>query len=166
MKQLFRRTSKLVTTVFIIAVFFSNCVQAAPDLNWTKKVGARKMPGKKTVFSVNNYGAKNDGKTIATPFIQRAIDECAKKGGGIVTFKTGAYLTGSIFLKSNVHLRIDKGVLLRGSTSFNDYPEIDTRIAGIEMKWPAALINVIGQKNAEVSGEGKIDAQGKFCWDK
>src|SRR5438046_7380517 len=34
------------------------------------------------------------------------------------------------------------------------------------MKWPAALINIIGQKNVEVSGEGKINAQGKFCWDK
>lgn len=83
-----------------------------------------------------------------------------------MTFKPGAYLLGSIFLKSNVHLKIDKGVLLRGSQDFKDYPEIDTRIAGIEMKWPAALINVINQKNVAVTGEGKVDGQGKFCWDK
>jgi polygalacturonase len=57
-------------------------------------------------------------------------------------------------------------VLLRGSTSFAGYPEIDTRIAGIEMKWPSALINIIGQKNVAVTGKGKVDAQGKFCWDK
>jgi polygalacturonase len=75
-------------------------------------------------------------------------------------------LLGSIFLKSNVHLKIDAGVLLKGSQDFKDYPEIDTRIAGIEMRWPAALINVIDQKNVAVTGNGKVDAQGKFCWDK
>nr|WP_207497012.1 glycoside hydrolase family 28 protein [Aridibaculum aurantiacum] len=149
----------------------SSCIGTAKstandNLSWTKKVGARKTPKKQTVYWVNTYGATNDGKTLATPFIQRAIDECAKNGGGTVAFKTGAYLTGSLFLKSNVHLRIDKGVLLRGSTNFDDYPEIDTRIAGIEMKWPAALINVLDQKNVAVTGEGKVDAQGKFCWDK
>ncbi len=152
----------------VISLILLLAMQAysAPYLGWTKKVGARKSPKKTTVFFVNTYGAINDGKTLATPFIQRAIDECAKRGGGIVAFKPGAYLMGSIFLKSNVHLKIDKGVLLRGSTSFADYPEIDTRIAGIEMKWPAALINIINQKNVAVTGKGKVDAQGKFCWDK
>ena len=152
--------------VFIAALFSVVQVHAAPDFSWAKKVGARKSPAKKVVFLVNNYGAINDGKTLATPFIQKAIDECAKKGGGIVSFKPGAYLTGSIFLKSNVHLTIDEGVLLRGSQNFKDYPEIDTRIAGIEMKWPVALINIIDQKNVAVTGKGKVDAQGKFCWDK
>lgn len=165
MKQTSTYIISIITSVLVI-VMVSNDLYAAPDLSWTKKVGARKMPSKKTVFLVNTYGAKNDGKTLATPFIQRAIDECSKKGGGIVSFKPGAYLMGAIFLKSNVHLKIDEGVMLRGSTNFDDYPEIDTRIAGIEMKWPAALINIIHQKNVAVTGKGKVDAQGKFCWDK
>jgi polygalacturonase len=156
----------LLLAILLLLTYTANVFAQSSNMNWTKKVGARKTPKKTTVYLVNTYGATNDGKILATPFIQRAIDECAKKGGGIVAFKPGAYLTGSIFLKSNVHLKIDKGVLLRGSTSFNDYPEIDTRIAGIEMKWPAALINIIDQKNVQVSGDGKVDAQGKFCWDK
>jgi polygalacturonase len=53
-----------------------------------------------------------------------------------------------------------------GSENFDDYPEMDTRIAGIEMKWPSALINIINVKNAAVSGDGTINARGKFCWDK
>jgi polygalacturonase len=162
--------TKLCKQAILSAVLFTlvvTCIAAgSTDMSWTKKVGARKAPKKTTVFLVNSFGATNDGKTLASPFIQRAIDECAKKGGGIVAFKPGAYLMGSIFLKSNVHLRIDEGVQLRGSQDFKDYPEIDTRIAGIEMKWPAALINIIGQKNVKVSGKGQVDAQGKFCWDK
>ena len=151
--------------VFITFVHQPNAF-AAPDLSWAKKVGARKMPSKATVFLVNSYGAVSDGETIATKAIQKAIDECARKGGGIVTFKPGVYLIGSIFLKSNVHLKIDKGVLIKGSQNFSDYPEIDTRIAGIEMRWPAALINIINQKNVAVTGNGKVNAQGNFCWDK
>jgi polygalacturonase len=135
-------------------------------LSWVKKVGARKIPTVKKIFWVNDFGAVNNGKTLASNAIQKAIDACAKGGGGIVSFKQGAYLSGSIFLKSGVHLKIDKGVILKGSQNFDDYPEIDTRIAGIEMKWPAALINIINAENVAVSGEGTVDAQGKFCWDK
>ena len=47
----------------------------------------------------------------------------------------------------NSHLRIDKGVTLLGSQNLDDYPEIDTRVAGMEMKWPAALIKVTGAGN-------------------
>src|SRR5215203_2178201 len=141
-------------------------VHSQTNLSWTKNVGARKTPSSKKIYWVNDFGSTTDTATVITKIIQQAIDKCAKDGGGIVAFKPGIYLTGSIFVKTNVHLRIDKNVLIKGSTSFDDYPEIDTRIAGIEMKWPAALINVIKQQNVQVSGEGKINAQGKFCWDK
>ncbi len=124
------------------------------------------MPASKKMFWVNDYGAVSDGTKVTTASIQKAIDACAAKGGGRVAFRKGTYLTGSIFLKSGVHLVIGKDVLIKGSQDFADYPEIDTRIAGIEMKWPAALINIINQKNVAVTGAGKVDAQGKFCWDK
>jgi polygalacturonase len=150
--------------------FYFFCIEisgyAQVKMNWVNKVGAGKIPLGKAIFWINDFGKINDSNAVATKIIQAAIDACAKKGGGIVAFKPGVYLTGSVFLKSNVHLRIDKGVLIKGSQNFDDYPEIDTRIAGIEMKWPAALINIIDQKNVAVTGEGKIDAQGKFCWDK
>jgi polygalacturonase len=136
------------------------------NLSWTKNLGARKTPSSKKVYWVNDFGSATDSTIVITKVIQDAIDRCAANGGGIVAFKPGTYLTGSIFLKSNVHLRIDKNVLIKGSQNFDDYPEIDTRIAGIEMKWPAALINTISQQNVMISGEGKVNAQGKFCWDK
>jgi polygalacturonase len=136
------------------------------SLGWVKNVGAKKTPSGKTIFKVNDYGAVNDGKTMNTNFIQKAIDECAAKGGGIVSFDTGEYVTGSVFLKSGVTLKIDKNVKLLGSQDINDYPLIKTRVAGIEMHWPAALINVLDQKNVAITGEGIIDGRGKPFWDK
>ncbi len=133
---------------------------------WVKDVGARLEPGRKRTFSANDYGAKGDGAINETKAIQRAIDACAKAGGGVVSFKPGNYLTGAIFLKNNVHLRIDTGVTLLGSQEDSDYPLLWTRVAGIEMKWPAALINVNEQKNVMISGKGTIDGQGQKWWDK
>jgi len=135
----------------------------APD--WVNKAGARKFSFKQNNRLVNEYGAVNDGKTLATIAIQKAIDECAQKGGGVVSFSPGKYLTGSLFIKSGVNLEIGKGVTLLGSQDIKDYPEIDTRVAGIEMKWPAALINILKGNKAAISGEGLINAQGKPFWD-
>lgn len=146
------------------AVLFSTIqIQAQPlKMDWVNKVGAKQFPASKKIYKVN---AVSDTTKVITKKIQSAIDECAKNGGGIVTFSPGTYVTGSVFIKSNVQFRIDKGVLLLGSQSFDDYPEIDTRIAGIEMKWPAALINIIDAKNAALTGDGTVNARGKFCWD-
>ncbi len=158
---------KIVGYILIIGFICLNTPvfsqESAPD--WTKKVGARKFTYKTKIYNVNHYGAVNDGKTLNTTSIQKAIDECSKDGGGIVSFNPGKYLTGSLFVKKGVNLKIDKDVEILGSTNINDYPEINTRIAGIEMKWPAALLNLIKQDHAAISGDGIVHAQGKVFWD-
>jgi polygalacturonase len=150
----------------VVLLFLAVIAHAQANPGWADKVGAKTFPSKKTLFYADAYGATGDAKTINTTAIQKAIDACAAKGGGIVTFKPGRYLTGSLFIKKNVCLNIDEGVELMGSQDLKDYPEIDTRVAGIEMKWPAALLNVIGQTNAAITGKGLVNAQGKPYWDK
>ncbi|ADV82521.1 glycoside hydrolase family 28 protein [Terriglobus saanensis] len=119
---------------------------------------------KSKTFNVTNFGAKGDGITLDSPAIQRTIDAAAKSGGTVV-FRAGTYLSGSIFVKSGVTLRVDKGVTILGSQKISDYPLMPTRVAGIEMTWPAALVNIYEQKNAEITGEGTIDGDGKVFWD-
>ena len=134
-------------------------------LEWINKVGAKLKAFKTDVFFVDDFGAVNDGIMLNTEAIQKTIDACEKAGGGIVTFKSGSYVTGSVFLKENIQFIIPKDVILKGSKNIKDYKEIDTRVAGIEMKWPAALINVENQANVVIGGEGIIDGQGKVFWD-
>lgn len=161
-----RRISKYF---YAIALLFSMnivCAQVNSEFSdWRSKVGSKTYPSDTTTYFVNNYGGLNDGKTLNTQAIQAAIDSCAKNGGGIVKFEPGSYLTGSIFIKSNVILQIDENVTILGSQDIGDYKEIDTRVAGIEMKWPAALINIIDQDNAAIRGKGLIHGQGKPFWE-
>ena len=115
-------------------------------------------------FAAAKYGAVGDGKTLNTVALQKAIDAAAKNGGTVI-LAPGQYLTGSLFLKKGVNLRLDKEVTLLGSQDLKDYPLIDTRVAGIEMKWPAALLNINDQDNVAITGEGTIDGQGQPFWD-
>jgi polygalacturonase len=114
-------------------------------------------------YVANDYGAQGDGTTMNTAAIQKTIDRAAQHGGTI-TLKPGTYLTGSLFLKSGTTLDLPEGVTLIGSQSLADYPMLPTRIAGIEMTWPAALINARDQLNVTLTGKGTIDGDGPIWW--
>lgn len=116
-------------------------------------------------YCVTDYGAKPGGEAVCTEGIQKTIDAAAADGGTVV-FKPGVYLTGSIFLKSGVHLRLDRGVEIRAVQDDAAYLDTWRRVAGIEMSWPAALINVYKQSHVRISGDGVIDGDGSFWWEK
>jgi polygalacturonase len=115
------------------------------------------------IFLADDYGAKGDGTTLNTAAIQKAID-AASQTKGTVMLKHGTYLTGSLFLKSGTTLYIRDGVTLIGSQKLEDYPMLPTRIAGIEMTWPAALINARDQHDVSIIGNGTIDGDGPIWW--
>jgi polygalacturonase len=73
------------------------------------------------VFEVATYGAKADGKTQDRDAINKAISAAAAAGGGVVVFGPGAYITGSIQLRSNVTLQLDPGTVIEASTEPTAY---------------------------------------------
>lgn len=111
-------------------------------------------------FDVKTYGAKGDGIALDSAAIQKAIDAAAKSRGTVVV-PAGVYRSGAIFLKSGIEFRVEKGATLLGSQNLDDYPMMPTRVAGIEMTWPAALLNVYEQSNVRITGAGTIDGDGK-----
>lgn len=113
---------------------------------------------------ITDFGAVGDGATLNTKAIQSAIDHAAAQGGGTLVVPDGIFITGSIFLKQGVNLLVETNAVLKGSENTNDYPWIDTRIAGLEMKWPAALVNADSLSNLVLSGAGTIDGSGLRWW--
>lgn len=115
-------------------------------------------------LDVKDFGAIGDGVVKDTLAIQKAIDSGAIQGIPVV-ISAGTYLVGSLFLKEGSTLRFAHDATLLGSTDLADYPEIPTRVAGVEMVWPAAILNAIDVNNIDISGHGKIDGQGEHWWD-
>lgn len=109
-------------------------------------------------YIITNFGAAGDGKTLATTCIQRAIDYAASHGGGVVVVPSGTFLTGAIFLRRQVSLRID-GILL-GSSDINQYPFGPTRFEGHTETWPCALLNAEGLDGFLLYGKGTLDGDG------
>ena len=133
--------------------------------------GAGANPSTGPVINVADYGAKGDGTTDDTAAIQKALNDASARQGTVV-FPQGDFLTGALFVKSNTTLRIDEGVTLRAiqvDTSWPKvsaaYPQIQTRVQGIEMQWVAAIINIDHSENVTITGNGTIDGQGQAWWD-
>jgi polygalacturonase len=121
--------------------------------------------GAKYVFEVTEFGATPDGRTLCTSAIQSAIDACAKAGGGKVVVPPGRFLTGPLFLKSNLEFEIVAGATLLGSTNFSDYRTIQGRWEGLDRKIFASLLTGDGIENVTITGNGTLDGQGSVWWD-
>lgn len=112
-------------------------------------------------YNVLDYGAVADGKTLNTKAIQKAVDECAKNGGGIIEFPAGKYLTGTIYFKNNVTLYLQNGAIILGSTRLNDYPENTPDYNFFRNgKIKRSLFYAEKCENIAIKGDGTIDGQG------
>lgn len=102
-------------------------------------------------YKASLFGINSDGVTLNTRSIQYAIDFINENGGGRLVFYVGRYVTGSIFLKSNVTIHLEEGAVLVGSLNPFDY---DKKI------W-TALVFAYDQKNVGITGKGIIDGRGQ-----
>ncbi len=161
---------KLLLSSFIIISFVLTSSFAQKNFlnaGWKKvdkilaKIKEPKFQNK--VFDVTKYGAIADGKTLCTEAISKAIDACAKAGGGIVIFPKGEYLSGAIHLKSNINLHISEGAILKFSTNPKDYlPVVLCGWEGSLCMNYSPLIYANGQKNIAITGKGTIDGQASY----
>lgn len=119
---------------FIVLLLSLNCLQvSAKDYN------------------ASLFGIYSDGVTLNTRAIQYGIDYISKNGGGRLVFHVGRYLTGSIYLKSNVTIQLQEGAVLLGSLNPWDY----------DRKIFTALVFADEQENVGITGKGIIDGQGR-----
>lgn len=103
------------------------------------------------VFNVRDYGATGNKEQVATQALQKAIDACAKAGGGEVYLPAGDYTSGTLHLRSHVKFYLENGATLFGSKSEADFTT-DALLLGEDLE------------NISIEGHGVINGQAEYDW--
>ena len=113
-------------------------------------------------YTILDFGAKSDTTVLSTAALQQAIDACSEAGGGRVVVPAGHYKIGTIVLKSNVHLYLEQGATLYGSTDLKDYRPMKSGYVSLRTKTNTIqLIYADKVKNVSIDGYGTIDGRGR-----
>lgn len=115
-------------------------------------------------FNVAQMGAVSDGKTLVTEIIQSAINQCSATGGGVVLLDGGGeYLSGTLYMKDDVTLRIDGGTTLLASKDIKNFgSDTHKNMYRNEPHMDKAFIFARNAKNFGFDGNGTIDGNGKY----
>jgi polygalacturonase len=120
-------------------------------------------------LNVKRFGAKGDGVSDDTNFVQACINACPKDGR--VFIPQGTYLVRPLFLKSNITIELAKDAKLLGDLDRKNYPILPGVISTTDEKdeynlgsWEgnpldtfASIITGIEVSNVNIIGEGVID---------
>ena len=120
-------------------------------------------------YDITSYGASSDTTVLSTKAIQQAIDDCSSHGGGRVVVPAGMYKIGTIELRSHVHLYLEAGATLYGSTSLSDYREMKSSYLSLRTQTSTIqLIYADSVCDVTIDGQGTIDGRGaafeKLSW--
>lgn len=120
------------------------------------------LPAAARDFNIADFGAKNDTTLLSTVALQQAIDACSQAGGGRVVVPAGNYKIGSIELRSHVHLHLEQGATLYGSTRLEDYRPMQSDYVSLRTQSTTIqLIYADRVQDVVIDGYGTIDGQGR-----
>ena len=100
------------------------------------------LPAAAKDYLATDFGAKADGETLNTAVLQAAIDYISGHGGGRLILRGGDFVSGSIYLKNDVTLHIEKDARLLGSLNPWDY------VKDPDAKWTSLVFAVVRRISA------------------
>jgi polygalacturonase len=123
------------------------------------------IPAQCAVYNIVDFGAKGDGTTENTDFIQAAINTANANQLGTVLVPAGTFLSGTIEIKSGVTLRIDKGTTIKGTTNYTTYspisPGYQSFLTRPDFYPERVFIYAKDAHDVAITGSGTIDGNGK-----
>jgi len=112
-------------------------------------------------YDITAFGAIGDGVTDCSEAFKTAITKCSENGGGKVLVPEGHFLTGPIYLMSNVNLNVTEKAVIKFSNDPGKYlPVVFTRWEGVECMNYSPLIYSYCEENIAITGSGILDGQG------
>lgn len=137
------------------------CVLGFLNLNAQVRPTVKTVSFKTDTFNIIKYGAVPDGKTLNHESINKAIDICSQKGGGVVLIPAGLWMSGPIVLKSNVNLHLEYNALLQFTADFDQYPLVQGNWEGLPQWRAQSPISADKVENIAITGKGIIDGAGE-----
>ncbi|UAY53390.1 glycoside hydrolase family 28 protein [Ferruginibacter albus] len=160
MKLFAKRSLVIVITTFTVAVVNAQVKNIAYYISKAPftmpQVTAPTFADK--TFSITDYGAVADDKTLNTAAFAKAIEACTNAGGGKVLVPAGTWITGPIELKSNVDLHLEKGALVQFTSDHKQYPMI--KLGGGNNISPQPPLYAYKATNIALTGQGIFDGAG------
>lgn len=134
-----------------------------------KKIGSDSI--EKTMVNIRSYGLDGKGLSVETQKLQKALDDISVSGKTLL-FPPGVYKTGTLKIKSNSHLYLAAGAMIKGSENRIDYPvdegfkesdivndKANYTDNGERMTF-SRLILIDNAENVVIKGRGVIDGSG------
>lgn len=100
----------------------------------------------RSIRYIQDFGVEPNSSMSQTEKIQQAIDRASKLRNAVLYFPKGTYLSGQLNFKSNTHLYLEQGAVLKATLQPKDFKESFLRMDNVE--------------NISISGYGTIDGSG------
>jgi len=113
------------------------------------------------IWNVRDCGAAGNGIAKDTQAIQKALDAAGAAGGGVVQVPAGTYLSGTVYMRSGVELKLEEGATIKGSPDREDYCSADAFPQNAASKFDNTsgghLLVAVGCTDVALRGPGSID---------
>jgi polygalacturonase len=171
-----KRTRTVSTILACLALTFTtSCVSTrslAPDVDTSSAENVK--PALPTIpdrtFTLTDFGAVGDGKTLNTDAFKKAIAAVDQAGGGRLVVPRGTFRTLPFALCSNLDLHLDDGAVIQAPDTFEalGLPDPATLKSqdevAAQVKTPAPLITGRNLHDVALTGSGTIDGSGQHWW--
>lgn len=115
-------------------------------------------------MNITEYRAlAHEGSDWSEAF-QTAVRTLTEQGGGELLVPPGRYFTGPIRLESHITLRIQNGAQLVFHADESKFPLVTMQDRGKTAQVHQACIYACGAENITVTGDGILDGQGSYWW--
>lgn len=152
--------NKLAKITLAVFGFFSAEAQTVPEYSWENLPKVQQPTFRRDTIRITAFGAKPDGHTLNTQAINQAIEDCNKKGGGVVLIPQGLWMTGPVVMKSNVNLHLSEAATLLFTTDKSQYALTEGFYEGKSAARNQSPISGLNLENVAITGKGIVDGNG------
>ncbi len=143
-------------------------INSAADLAQGFTVAQPVIPQR--TFTLADFGAKGDGRTLNTEAFRRAIAAVDRAGGGRLVVPKGTFVTGPFQLCSALELHLEEGAVIQAPATFAELglpdPAACRSQAELDQRFhvPDPLISGRDLHDVALTGTGVIDGSGAHWW--